>query len=219
MSAFFFAAVTVIVCSHLTLASPQAPLDTRLSLDLNAQLPLARHETVLIANHVADHVGAPLGFEEAQPPVAGATERRVLPFDGFTARQAFDQLTLLDPRYRWQEMDGVAVFRPLGSWNDPEDLLNRRIDPVDWTQVSARTALDALTDLLQSRPAHNALVPSGHTFEVHFPGGRVIDLLNTIVRTHGALRWRTQQDPQSPSRLLVTLSDMHGGGAAVTWTR
>src|SRR5687768_275057 len=37
---------------------------------------------------------------------------------GLTIGDALRKLSALDPRYRWVEMDGVIVMRPLEAWSD-----------------------------------------------------------------------------------------------------
>jgi len=83
----------------------------------NALYQLARRAHVLV------------GFENTPDCWRGgrvlASGEGALDLTGLTARQALDHLVALNSTYRWQEIDGVAVIRPIAAWDDPTNMLNR----------------------------------------------------------------------------------------------
>jgi hypothetical protein len=70
-----------------------------------------------------------VGFENTPDCWTGgrvlASGEGALDLTGMTARQALDHLVALESSYRWQEIDGVAVIRPVAAWDDPTNMLNR----------------------------------------------------------------------------------------------
>ena len=70
-----------------------------------------------------------VGFENTPDCWPGgrvlASGEGALDLTGMTARQALDHLVALNSTYRWQEIDGVAVIRPVAAWDDPTNMLNR----------------------------------------------------------------------------------------------
>lgn len=130
----------------------------------------------------------------------------------------FDRLVSLDPRYRWEDMDGVPVFRPVAAWDDKNDLLNRRVDAVNWSNITAGEAIDSTASLLSPHPIRPSTGPTDKTFSVAFSGGRMIDLLNTVVKSSGHLTWDTRADVTKTGRSLVSLIDFGGVAAISTLT-
>ena len=71
---------------------------------------------------------------------------------GLTVAEALEELTALDPRYRWIDSDGVIVVRPLEAWADPKNVLN--FDSASFTLEDANldVALSAVASALQDHP-------------------------------------------------------------------
>src|SRR4029453_10879743 len=117
----------------------------------------------MFAWRIAEGAGVPLGFE-ASPRASRepAIVAQRLALDGLTVREALDALVAHDPRYRWEEHDGIVVIRPIGVLADPGDVLNQRIagvrgDRVRLEEVLARiTAAIVGTGAPQTLPAATA---------------------------------------------------------------
>jgi hypothetical protein len=151
----------------------------------NALDQLARRARVLVG--FENTPDCRLSFWGALAPGEGA-----LDLTGMTARQALDQLVALDSAYRWQEMDGVAVIRPIAAWDDPTNMLNR---PTAAFNVADAQVHEALHVLLQ------AVTPS--LFEPHTDlklsshGARDRRLSSKYIRT--IERWEKDGRRTNPS--------------------
>ena len=139
-------------------------------------------------------VGVPFGFEKAGAlseytlDVAriGGTEVKV---SGLTVRAALDRVVAADPRYAWRYVDGVVVMRPRVAWSDAGHPLQRLVPPVQLDRVSGGQAIDAVKDATGHPGSPVKSFPETRPITVRFGGGRLIDLLDAIVRAHGEMAW------------------------------
>jgi hypothetical protein len=148
----------------------------------------------MFAWRIAECAGVPLVFEASPRDYRDpAIVAQRLDLDGLTVREALDALVAHDPRYRWEEHDGIVVIRPIGMLADPADVLNQRIagvrgDRVRLEEVLARvTAAVVGTGAPQTLPAATA----SHEFTLDAPSGTVLDLLTAAARAHGRVMWVT----------------------------
>lgn len=135
---------------------------------------------------------APMGVELLAP-----NERRVsskgVQVTGLSLRDALTALMALDPRYEWQELDGVIVVRPLFAWTQPEHPLSRATGPVQLAKATVADAVSYLQTLLE--PGVPYIPERDHGVEVQrislsvAGGAQVLPLLNTIARSFGDLCW------------------------------
>jgi hypothetical protein len=185
---------------------------------MSALVPLQLAETALIATRIASAVRMPLGIEQTPAAPATAVRREPRSFSSMTVREAFDTLVQLDPRYEWREVDDIAVFRPVAAWTDGRNILNRRVDNIAFDNVTVVQASDALLRVLFSRasPVPNA-AGAGQTFSVHIASGSVLDLLNAVIKAHGALIWKVAPAEDDRPVVNVTLRNFEGGGAVRRW--
>ena len=139
-------------------------------------------------------VAVPFGFEQvnALSEYTVAIKRipasKELKVSGLTLRVALDQVVATDPRYEWRFVNGVVVMRPIAAWNDSTHPLHRFVPP-DLNQVSGGQAVDALKAATGHPGPPVIEFPRTHLFSVAFGGGRLIDLLDAIVRAHGEMAW------------------------------
>jgi hypothetical protein len=150
-------------------------------------------------------VGVPIGFEK----VDALLEYTVTPsrlrvkevkVSGLTLRAALDRVVAADPRYSWEYMNGVVVMRPVVAWSDPDHPLHRLVPSVHLERVSGGQAVDALKEATGHPGEPVSAFPRTRPLTVRFDGGRLIDLLNVIVRAHGEMAWSLDGSMSSPDR-------------------
>lgn len=139
-------------------------------------------------------VGAPFGFEKV-----GALNEYTLAINrlrpkevkvsGLTLRAALDAVVAADPRYAWRYVDGVVVMRPIAAWNDPGHPLARLVPPVHLDHATGGQAVDALKEATGHPGPPENVFRNTRPLTVSFDGGRLIDLLQAIVRAHGEMAW------------------------------
>jgi hypothetical protein len=194
-------ASALLFCLAALPARPHASVERFIEEDIRVGLPLVPCALPAAAWRIARSVGVPLGLEliaescrlEAKPK-RDADEQLIL--TGLTAREAFDRLQHMDPRYRWIESDGVLVIRPTEAWDDRDHFLHRTVTSFTVNDRNMAGALDAV---------RSALGPERVTMGEQFPGTTrggakrfsislgatsILEALNAVVRTHGALSWR-----------------------------
>jgi hypothetical protein len=157
----------------------------------------------------------PIGFEAPldQPwqPAPGA---RALAVAGLTIEEVLDAITTQEPRYRWSEDDGVIHLRPGVAFEDPRNVVNRRIDSFTMDNTTLPRALREVqltlhpewrqSGIVGSGPAPTALGVKVFTVEVeHTTVGGVLD---AIVKAHGAASWSVTYDRDSNERVVSKIS-------------
>jgi hypothetical protein len=155
------------------------------------------------AARVAQAVGMPAGIENAPDACTRAAPPKVAPnaqrlnLAGRTAREALDQLMTLDARYRWVESGGVIIVRPDAAWQNASHFLHRTAPSFDLDAQNVGDALDAVwaalgAALIRSPGQIMGRTPqSSQPIAIHLETATsAYDVLNSIVRTHGAMRWR-----------------------------
>src|SRR5262245_5926118 len=91
----------------------------------------------MFAWRIAECAGVPLVFEASPRDYRDpAIVAQRLDLDGLTVREALDALVAQDPRYRWEERDGMGVVRPSGMLADGAARVNQRIADVCEDRVS-----------------------------------------------------------------------------------
>ena len=162
----------------------------------------------MFAWRIAECARVPLVFEASRfdyrdPSVV--TERFDL--DGLTVREALDALAAQDPRYRWEEHDGVVIIRPIEMLADPGDVLNQRIagvrgDRVRLDDVLARAAA-AVGGAGTRHPLPEAIASQEVALDA--PSGTVLDLLAAAARAHGRVMWLTPESARGPDQRGVSI--------------
>ena len=173
-------------------------------------------------------VSVPVGFEAADAFAESRIEAqhwpgasRELKVEGLTVRALLDAVVAADPRYEWQYVGAVVVIRPAGAWSDPRHPLLRSVPAVKLERVAAHEFLGAV-NLATGHPASNGGPSTTRTLSMTFGGGRLIDLLNALVETHGEMGWslHSSATPSDDRRTLAMgpklfLHSPVGGGVAI----
>jgi hypothetical protein len=174
-------------------------------------------------DQVARAAGVPLGFENL--PGCGFGQRTVVPGNrgavlfASTPREAFDEIAALNDSFRWQEMDGMAIVRPVAAWYDADDLLNL---PAHSFQLMNVGADDALYRVLQAATPRVRYVqsrkrvygPLDAPVSVDFGGGTMLGALNAVVRAKGDAEWRVGSTNGAAAILIGRLSKLTEPAAA-----
>jgi hypothetical protein len=176
---------------------------------------------------LAAAVGVPMGIQTI-PADIHARARELEGFRGVTVtgmplRAALAAVTATDARYEWRELDGMIVVRPASAWQDPHDPLFRIVPSIQLADVTADAVLGELLGQLHG-PERRRSVGFSDTrpFSVDFPQGTLLDALNTIVKSHGAMSWHWDElseaekrdlDPRFPGKWRLTFTVFSGVGS------
>jgi hypothetical protein len=179
------------------------------------RLPVSTDALANTLASIAQDSGVLIGFEtKLDVGSRGKGSKFGRPLRGKTVGQALDAVIALYPGYEWRSVNGVIHVRPQQAFTDFNHFLNQAIGPLELT--------DALP-LHATFEVHRVFVPDCiinhpiYTDEreaflereepamrqpvtLSFKGGRVLDLLDTVIKAHGSLYWNvTYQVP--PERL------------------
>ena len=129
-----------------------------------------------------------------------AAGRDPVRLEGLTVREALNDLVTRAPGYEWRELNGVAVVRPVAAWGDKADVLNLPIRP--YSAAEAYLAV-AVSSMLQT-PAPNGFPigrygPASRPFGFSFPGGTLLEALNSIVLANRGAAWEVSLAPNAPA--------------------
>jgi hypothetical protein len=190
--------------------------------DVVIRMPLSNSAAEVVAWRIAMSARVLVGFEASATEIPSPVEpfTRVL-LTGQTVRSALDTLVKLDSRYRWEELNGVVVIRPVAAWNDPNDPLNQSVETVSWDNMSPGSAGRSVGVLMHKPAPASVPFPSPErTFSVHVASATVLDVLNQIVRSHGELSWTVsfKNDLNAPRHsLAISLKDFDAHVSTSSW--
>jgi hypothetical protein len=137
----------LVLASAPSLGGQSSWADRVIDEDLEIRLPLAPCVVPAYAMRIARIIQQPAGAEFSPEACDWSTPRKFdeqISLRGLTAREAFDTLIEIDPRYRWVESEGVIVVRPLETWNDREHFLHRTIASFRGRSSSRNALLDGV---------------------------------------------------------------------------
>ena len=150
-----------------------------------------------------------------------STERDTTDLAGSTFRQALDRLVALAPDYRWKEINGMAVVRPLSAWNDPGDALNRQVAPFNITGERLFSALNIMLGRIGSADTTGSI--NAINASLNFSGGTLLDALGALTQSYDAGGWdvATVVDPPpgyepGPNLVIVVRANDRPQGAALS---
>lgn len=174
-----------------------------------------------------------VGFENTLDCHPGATSlsagEGALQLDGLTPREAFDHLVARYPAFRWHEVGGVVVMRPVDAWDDPAAILHRPVAPFAVDEVHVHYAMHAVFESAQptlfqphtraklSVSLKRLLDPSATVaidapVSVRFAGGTLLEALNAVTAPHG----RIWQVGYLGDRLAISLRTLDYSEGATT---
>lgn len=149
----------------------------------------------------------------------------VVNLQGLSIGEGLKKLAEIDPRYRWMEVDGVVVVRPLVSWTDPKNMLNFTTQSFVLEDVNVGSALAAVVSALQgyegpSQHLHTSAQGTeqgARQFKVKTGTTSVGEALNAIVRAHGAAWWEIQlASMQENAPPVIRIHTFDGTGLGLT---
>jgi hypothetical protein len=170
---------------------------------------------------VAESARVPLMFEASPLDYRDpAIVAQRFDLEGLTVREALDLLVAQDPRYQWEERDGVVVIRPSGLSSDRDAALNRRIRGVGGTHLRLEDVLTRITAAVAG-PGSSPDVPLGidsGDFALDVPSGSALDVLVAAARAHGGVMWSVPSGTEGRNRTGFSLGfrTFAGGGAGGT---
>ena len=162
----------------------------------------------MFAWRMAESAGVPLVFQASPLDYRDpAIVAQHFDLDGLTVRAALDALVAQDPRYHWEEHDGVVVIRPIGVLADPCDALNRRIAGVRGDRVRLEEVLASVTAAVAGRGGSRTLAAAlgSQEFPLDVPSGTVLDVLAAAARAHGRVMWLTPDAARAPDQNGVSI--------------
>jgi hypothetical protein len=140
---------------------------------------------------------------------------------GSTLRQALDRLVALAPDYRWKEINGMAVVRPVTAWDDREDGLNRQVAPFDIVNERLSSAVQIMLGRIGSGDTTGRINATSATLT--FSGGTLLDALGALTQSYHAGGWdvATVVDPPpgyepGPNLVIVVRANDRPQGAALS---
>jgi hypothetical protein len=184
---------------------------------------------------LARHARVRTGFEQtidcSPAPWVLRPDEGTLNLGGLTPRQAIDKLLAQRPDYRWMEVDGVAVIRPVTAWTPAGSVLNAPVKAFAVTDTHPHLALHAVfqssqpslfldhTDLQLSvngrrreNPGYEGLID--RPVSVTFNGGNLVQALNAITRWFSGI-WQAGYIRRGDYRHSVSVGlytlDLDGG--------
>lgn len=196
---------------------------------LNPMLPCTLpHVVELIARtmHISagvEHLAEPECMRTPPPPDKSVVRDRI-ELAGLTIGAALDQLTEHDPRYGWDEVDGVIGVRPMVAAAMPGHYLHRAIAPFRLDDERLNAAIFAWRAAVfgPERPfdlsaRHMQTSEGERRFSVPARAATAIDALDAIVRAHGAMYWSVRycQPSAMPQYATVWLYTSERGPSGV----
>jgi hypothetical protein len=132
---------------------------------------------------------------------------------GLTVRDILDRLMLVAPGYSWREINGRAVVRPIGAWNDRGDILNYEVAAFAIRDATNRTVLESLLKISTLGSANQ------QPFAFEFGGGTILDLLTRLVARGSGAVWYAgvrRPSPDGNAGVMLSILTPRGGGGSVT---
>jgi hypothetical protein len=196
-------------CASVTLAGQAVAPPSRLDQPMGATVFVEgvdeRNPCLLwtALEQLARHARVRIGFEQtldcSPAPWVLRPDEGSLNLGGLTPRQAIDSMLARRPDYRWMEVDGVAVIRPVTAWTPAGSVLNAPVTAFAVTKTHPHLALHTVfqssrpllfLDHMDLRlsvngrrgqdPGYQGLIDS--PVSVRFDGGNLVQALNAITR-------------------------------------
>ncbi len=196
--------VAGIVCAGVG-ARAQTVLDRPVGADFFGKPLVIKKLTASEIGALAAAAGVSMGFEAAS---AGEAPVLDVPASGRPLRAVLDAIVAADPRYEWRDETGVAVLRPAAAWTDRDNPLYRGVGAIRFDDVGVSDALEIVVALFGQDLHPSQRIDLGDTkrFNLDVPAGSVLEALNAIVRSHGALVWAIEPFPPTPTAPGTVLS-------------
>jgi len=196
-------------------ASAQSPLDRPIRDDASNGPLIVRSVDAQTVARLAAAAKVPMGFVGWD--AMSKTQLPAIVASGRPLRQVLDDMINADPRYRWDDDNGVIIVAVTEGLEDATRVLDAPTDGVILENVDSNDAYEVMVRLVGAQFTRSAI---GETtpFSVSVPPTRTVrDVLNAIVQSHGRLAWSLTSS-SSPLPLIVTLfSGGAGAGVGIPW--
>jgi hypothetical protein len=163
--------------------------------------------------------GIPVGLEEAAaaPDPGSEPGQQPLVLTGLTIRQVLELIARGDSRYRWREMDGVVVLRPIAAWNQKDHFLHAAVGPFVHDNQPAGSVVGALQQLVFPGFRSHAGTEQAwdHVISVSLGSASLLGALNAIARQSGAM-WSIGERSCRPTP-CIELHDAQGRGSGTVF--
>jgi hypothetical protein len=221
----------IVLLSQSARPDSLSPIDKPITDDFRIANPRTLNpcSVGMVIDQIARKTRVMVGFENEPgcPPSPKATTRQLRHREsgddgeeiltGMTARQAFDHVTDILKMFTWQDMHGIVVVRPKAAWEDRTNPLNVPAAPLTVANQKVSDILDTI--LRGARPPmfvpHHRVPGSERSTDgpvsVTFPGGTVLDALNTVVRARHNSEWQLGYVSQGTAMLIVGTLDFADG--------
>jgi hypothetical protein len=192
-----------------------APEYRVLTADAELRLPGNTQALAETLASIAKASGILIGFETMlDHGPASATSQFGRSLRGMRVGDALDTLIALHPGYAWRNVNGVIHVRPQAAFNDSNHFLNEMAAPlelIDALPLHATFEVHRvfIPDCVINHPIYTdqrdkilerELPAMRQPLTLSFGGGRVIDLLDAIIKAHGSLYWNVTYEVP-PERL------------------
>lgn len=168
----------------------------------------------------------PIGYEAPEDePWQPAPPSRTINVEGQTVEQVLNAIVALQPRYGWSEDDGVIHLRPKTAVADPNNVLNRPIEMFVLDDTTLQLALREIHFNLRPALRQGGIAGSGapptalglHRFSISMKKTTVLDVLDAIVKAHGASSWHVTYMPDYSTIVSYRFGFDTFDGWGMTW--
>ncbi len=196
-------------------AQTPTPVASRvLTRELNLYEPRGRCGAGQIASALAIATGSSFGVEFLPGECDNDRSGGRLLVEGRTIAAVLDDVVARDPRYRWEERNGVIVVRPAAAWDDKTHFLEARTASFVYDNLTSvyawRLVQHAIRSDRESRPPANEFAevdPAREPFDVRLKDSpSILDVLSEIARVHGHLLWELEYCDAQASRESAMLA-------------
>ena len=172
-----------------------------------------------VINYLEATAGRPISLEVSWEETScwSQVSGRPTPFVGAeltSVGDILDQLLASDRHYRWQDMDGVVVVRPIAAWRENDHFLHRRVAEFTVVDGHLANALAAISVSLHPWAFGNpdfllVATPMLPPIQTRFSGGTVLDAVNAIVASRDDLGWTVLWCPNGSGPRIHIVSRGH----------
>jgi hypothetical protein len=225
--------VTVLgLASSVIRAQPETVPTLQQLIDRQLDVPLPVHTCTVpdVVSALARRGYIVAGIESLPGDCLAARQetprsRETIPLIGLTVADVLAKLVELDGRYRWIDLDGVIVVRPLSAWGDRDHWLHSIASSFDVDQQHIGTALFQIVRGItgEDRPIPTTGMQTElgqRKISLHLRGVSVLEVLNAIVREHGAAWWEARDHARvaerQEDRMLWIYTPDHSGLGVTT---
>jgi len=204
--------------------APVSLLDRVVGTDSGGGPVMVFGNLALDVTRLATAVGVPMGIQTI-PADIPLRARLLQGSQGVTVTgmplwAALAAVIATNPGYEWRELHGMIVVRPTSAWQDPHDPLFRVVQSIRLSDVPGDAVIaELLGQIDRSKRGSSVGFSDTRRFSVDFSQGSLLDALNTIVKSHGAISWHWDElsdaekrtfDPSFPGKWRLTFTGFTG---------